>query len=440
MTTEKMDMFFNRTDISNNNSFQIIGLDTTVVDASQQNQRTPVTQVLRSALNLNDLSNKTTARANLTSNLSVVKVNVDSTAGSDTSGNGTSIAPYQTIAHALSQITDATPTKLYIIDAFGNFNETSIALKPNVFINGNNGFLTVTNQVTASAGSAVNPFFGLFNFKELILNGDMNLDLSSTTNPTVYLQNIINAKTGVAFISTITGPSGGGNIFAELFKDKYESDSNIRFNLNNFNGNINDCDFAIFFSENSSSVGLKLFLSALKSGLTKFTTADQTFEIKSYSSEIPNIELISTSSTVILIARGCETATILLNGTNAYLNIDRVTNPIAYTNGASSANVNFPYNLAGNYQDADFSGGKALQTSDVSPNFKIEESSVTNTELGYVSGVTSSIQTQLNARLPYFEDTDAAILAITPGTKTQAYATDTRQYYVWNGIAWVIWA
>jgi hypothetical protein len=65
---------------------------------------------------------------------------------------------------------------------------------------------------------------------------------------------------------------------------------------------------------------------------------------------------------------------------------------------------------------AALSTGKALQ-SNASTGF-IEVSSVTNTELGYVSGVTSAIQTQLNAKAPSASPTFTGTSSLSSGTNT----------------------
>jgi len=76
---------------------------------------------------------------------STTVIEVRSTGGNDTTGNGTIEAPYATISQALDSITDNSPSKFYLINAFGNFNESSIDLKPNIFIDLNNGTLNVGN-------------------------------------------------------------------------------------------------------------------------------------------------------------------------------------------------------------------------------------------------------------------------------------------------------
>jgi hypothetical protein len=64
-TLKKWSAFFNRTNLSDNDNGQVMILDTTVVNTANRNQRTPVTQILRSGKNLSDLASASTAVTNL---------------------------------------------------------------------------------------------------------------------------------------------------------------------------------------------------------------------------------------------------------------------------------------------------------------------------------------------------------------------------------------
>jgi hypothetical protein len=67
-----------------------------------------------------------------------------------------------------------------------------------------------------------------------------------------------------------------------------------------------------------------------------------------------------------------------------------------------------------------FDGGKALQSS---PNGDLAESAVTNTELGFVSGVTSSIQTQINAKQDALTGVDGDLYYHNSGLSNLAIGT-----------------
>lgn len=62
---KKWDLFFDRADLTTNDSFQIVGFDLSNPDLTKQNQRTPITQLLRAGKNLSDLTNATLGRSNL---------------------------------------------------------------------------------------------------------------------------------------------------------------------------------------------------------------------------------------------------------------------------------------------------------------------------------------------------------------------------------------
>src|SRR4029077_18867560 len=68
--------------------------------------------------------------------------------GSDTTGTGSLYNPYQTIAHAYTTITTATPSNPFNIILLDNFyTETNqILLKPNVGLFSYNGQCTINNS------------------------------------------------------------------------------------------------------------------------------------------------------------------------------------------------------------------------------------------------------------------------------------------------------
>ncbi|TXG86353.1 MAG: hypothetical protein E6R13_00705, partial [Spirochaetes bacterium] len=74
---------------------------------------------------------------------------VDNIVGLDSANNNGSInLPYKSINYALTQITDAEQIRPYTINCnTGSYAETDLHLKPWIYIEGNNSFLTVTNQV-----------------------------------------------------------------------------------------------------------------------------------------------------------------------------------------------------------------------------------------------------------------------------------------------------
>jgi pectin methylesterase-like acyl-CoA thioesterase len=67
----------------------------------------------------------------------IAQVKIVSKGGVDATGDGTLTKPYATVGAALASITDASPTKRYLIKVqAGAYTEGAIALKANVFICG----------------------------------------------------------------------------------------------------------------------------------------------------------------------------------------------------------------------------------------------------------------------------------------------------------------
>lgn len=97
----KWNEFFDRTDLTTTDTFQVVGLDLSNPTPANQDQRTPITQFLRSGKNLGDLENPADARANLTSNLTLSKIYADQY-GDDANNSGTAISPFKSITKAIS--------------------------------------------------------------------------------------------------------------------------------------------------------------------------------------------------------------------------------------------------------------------------------------------------------------------------------------------------
>jgi hypothetical protein len=70
--------------------------------------------------------------------------------GSDLTGDGSLSKPYASIVAAMNSITDASPTKRYVISvAAGAYSETALQLKPNVFVVGpSRDSVRITNNTT----------------------------------------------------------------------------------------------------------------------------------------------------------------------------------------------------------------------------------------------------------------------------------------------------
>lgn len=114
--------------------------------------------------------------------------------GNNTTGNGTVEKPYQTINYALSQITTNSSSNIFkIVCTSGVYNETSIVLKPYVYIDGQGATLNVTGSITADAtfnSVGGNIIFG--NFFNSNVSGSFNFDVSSGTQPVgIYVHDFL---------------------------------------------------------------------------------------------------------------------------------------------------------------------------------------------------------------------------------------------------------
>lgn len=84
---------------------------------------------------LGDTANLT--RIETLENLAIAQTIYVSKNGNDTTGTGGQHKPFLTLTKAFSMITDATPSKRYVVRvAAGNYTETSVALPANVFVIG----------------------------------------------------------------------------------------------------------------------------------------------------------------------------------------------------------------------------------------------------------------------------------------------------------------
>lgn len=114
----------------------------------------------------------------------IAQTKIVSRGGNDVSGDGTFTKPFATIAAALTSITDASPTKRYIIKVeSGAYTEGTIALKPNVFIVGD---MKEAVRITASSFTLDAGFSGTGDHRSglarVIINNAVNFDWNAVTS------------------------------------------------------------------------------------------------------------------------------------------------------------------------------------------------------------------------------------------------------------------
>ncbi len=156
-----------------------------------------------------------TVNANITGNAGTVTtaatrvVYVDAQGGNDTTGNGSSIQPYATVAKANSVITTASASNLYTIVSQGNFAESPV-VKPfvSIFGYGNQASQFIGMTLDSSWSSTTLPKVCLSNLR---LSG--NLNFSVTTGASAFRIDIDNVD--VVGTTTLTGRSGSDFYYLE---------------------------------------------------------------------------------------------------------------------------------------------------------------------------------------------------------------------------------
>ena len=122
--------------------------------------------------------------AEVPTSVGVAQTKIVSKSGNDTTGDGTFTKPFATIAAAMASITDATPSKRYIVKVeAGAYTEGALALKANVFIVGD---LKEAVRVTASSVALASDFSGSADNRSgmgrIILAGACNFDWDAVTS------------------------------------------------------------------------------------------------------------------------------------------------------------------------------------------------------------------------------------------------------------------
>ena len=123
--------------------------------------------------------------AEVPTSVGIAQVKIVSKGGVDATGDGTLTKPYATVGAALASITDASPTKRYLIKVqAGAYTEGAIALKANVFICGDQKEAV---RISATSFSLASDFSGSADnrsgmSKLIIAAGNANFDWSAVTS------------------------------------------------------------------------------------------------------------------------------------------------------------------------------------------------------------------------------------------------------------------
>jgi hypothetical protein len=156
--------------------------------------------------------------------------------GSD-SGDGSILAPFATLSHAMSTITTASQTNLFEIRfQMGSYIDSSVALKPYINVNGQGSSLSISGSITADASWSSGGIIHFGNFDNISTSISINFDVSSSS--TTCIASFYNMR----FAQNNSVNIYGGNLILVLDA------------LYSFNGDLNVYVENAYGAINSSSV------------------------------------------------------------------------------------------------------------------------------------------------------------------------------------------
>jgi hypothetical protein len=168
--------------------------------------------------------------------------------GNDTTGTGTLASPYATITKALSVITtnsSTTPFLIYVIP--GVYNETSLVIKPWVYIEGNNCTLNLTTSVSLDTGwtTAVGQSF-IQNMTISLVPDAFNLNFTIGTGRAslLVLRNIITKSVPAIHVT-------GTSLETVILNSVYSFDGTTVPIIRDVNGNYGNSSFNTFTFTNT---------------------------------------------------------------------------------------------------------------------------------------------------------------------------------------------
>jgi hypothetical protein len=247
--------------------------------------------------------------------------------GTDTPGNGSIHNTYLTLPYALSQITDATPTKPYAIQLLtDNYSFTATSFKPDVYVFGGRSTVNFTGAVdqdVAWNGSTGSTLI-IDDFLAFNSSVSINFTFSSAVNATFIMSNIYS-------MSSPAQSSISGNLTTAdtqvLLENVQAEGLTSTFNLSDINLKINNSFFntllyVSFSTSNFSSNISNSIISSFSSQPTTTGNIDFTF----IANNIVNFgfDSFGGSGSNSAIARGNKITTITLNGINTSLDIDNI--------------------------------------------------------------------------------------------------------------------
>jgi len=304
-----------------------------------------------------DIANKSyvdsvAGNANPISNIVYVGLN-----GNDTTGDGSIAKPYRTLSHALAAISTATDINPFLIElATGSYSETTINLKPNIYINGNRSILNISNVVGLdSSWAGATGEIAFYNFDSLNTAAGLLFDFDAigALFSVVRFENIlfVNASswsikgsptTTICVFSSVFGFSGTAalsieNCYGGLFQSTISS-------------------FDVLNSSSTASYSMTLFNNTIEGTLVNRNTGSQAQNMAVVGTNIAgNITVQNTSTgTASITQRACLlSAGAIVDGVNAQYNVDSAITGISFLNGATFA-ANVTLASISNYVDANY--------------------------------------------------------------------------------------
>lgn len=169
-------------------------------------------------------------------------VYIDALTGLDISnfGQGSIFQPYASLSFAIAHITDASSSKPYkIIMNTGNYTDTNVALKPWIFVDGNQSILNITGSVTLDASWSTGGYLFFNNFFNLSWPSTVTLDFNAVNSPFSVFTFSNNISSGSTTVN-ITGQNTNGAIL--LIENDVDFSSVWNFNITNCYGAIQGGD------------------------------------------------------------------------------------------------------------------------------------------------------------------------------------------------------
>ena len=160
--------------------------------------------------------------------------------GSDIIGNGSFSNPYASISHAMISITTASSTNPFKIEiGDGVYTDVNLALKPWIFIDGNQCQYTVSGSVTLDPSWSMGGYLFLQNFFRLGWPATVTLDFNAISSPLSILDFSSNITTGSTTLNLVGDNTNGAII---LISNDVDFASSWNITITNCYGSVDGGD------------------------------------------------------------------------------------------------------------------------------------------------------------------------------------------------------